>query len=217
MTFDDGDIDLPAPDQAALKRARQAALAELRRVPRVQPWRRRALLVVALAAATTALGALVIAALNWPLPAPAARGPGVALLLAAQVVGLWAALVPGRSRLAPLSWLLGAAGAAAVLVARATGTAGWDTSAGWVCTVTELLAALVPMVVVVGGLRDGAWSWRRAVTAGVALGAAGGIWGEVACERGLLHVVVHHGGAWLLLVVAVVLLSRRMRPRSFVP
>jgi hypothetical protein len=35
------------------------------------------------------------------------------------------------------------------------------------------------------------------------------IWGEVACERGALHVLGHHGGVWMLLLVACVLLSRR--------
>jgi hypothetical protein len=214
-----GDIELTAParDEQALKRARIAALAELRRAPAPRPWRRQAWLVVGGAVALTTAAGLVVTLLNWPLPAPGMRLPGMALLLAAQALGLLAALKPGRSRLAEVSWVAAAAGALAVLVGRALGTPTPDATPGWICSATELLAGVAPLVLVLVGLREGGFSWRRAVTAGVALGAAGFIWGEVACQRGLLHVLLHHGGAWLALALACVYLSRRLRPRSFAP
>lgn len=211
------DIRPPARDEEALKRARLAALAELRAAPIARPWSRRAWLLVGGAAALTVTAALVVAALNWPLPVSGLRLPGVALLLAAQVLGLFAALSPGRSRLAEASWLTAAGGVLAVMLGRVLVTPPVDPTTGWICLVTELLAGLAPLALVLVGLRDSGWNLRRAVTAGVALGAAGFIWGEVACERGLAHVLLHHGGAWLALALACVYLSRRLRPRSFAP
>ena len=217
MNGDDIELGAPARDEPALKRARLAALAELRRAPTARPWQRQAWLLVGGAAALTAAAAVVVAALNWPLPAPGMRLPGMALLLAAQALGLFAALAPGRSRLAEASWLVAAAGALAVLLGRALGTPTADATPGWICSATEVLAGVAPLVLVLVGLRDSGWSWRRAVTAGVALGAAGFIWGEVSCQRGPLHVLIHHGGAWLALALACAYLSRWLRPRSFAP
>jgi hypothetical protein len=217
MNGDHIDFAQTPGDEEALKRARMATLAELRRSPVAKPWHQRAWLVVGGVLGLTAVAAMVVAVLNWPVPAPGARVPGVALLLAAQLLGLFSALAPGRSRLAEVSWVLAAAGALAVLAGRALGATAAEPAPGWICSVTELLAGVAPLALVLAGLRDIGWSWRRAVTAGVALGAAGFIWGQVACERGLPHVLLHHGGAWLALAAACVYLSRRLRPRSFAP
>jgi hypothetical protein len=217
MIGDDIPLTTTPTDEAALMRARLSALAELKRSPVARPWRRRVRLIVAGAVGLTVLAALGVAAINRPLPAVGARLPGVALLLVAQVLGLYAALAPGRSPLAPVSWLAAAGGAVAVMLGRVLGGPAADGSGGWICSSTELLAGLAPLAVVLAGLRDGGWSWRRAGTAGVALGAAGFIWGEVACQRDLLHVLLHHGGAWIVLTIACVYLSRWLRPRSFAP
>jgi hypothetical protein len=135
-----------------------------------------------------------------------ARVPAIALLFLAQVSGLWAAGAPGGSRWAPVSWAAAVGGVVAVMVARPTG--GAVTFSGWECSASQLVVGLAPLAVVLRGLRGSVWSWRRGVTAGVALGTAGAIWGQIACEWSALHVAVHHGGTWLALALACALLLR---------
>jgi hypothetical protein len=207
------------PSAGARQRALAGALAELHREPVVRPWRRAALGVIAAVVTVTAIGCAVVAVMGGVAPdLAAARVPGIALLLVAQVCGLWAALAPRRAIAARATMCAGVAaafGAGAVLVARASSIP--IDSPGWICSLTHFATALVPLTFVVAGLRDAAWSPRRALTAGLALGAAGPIWGEIACERGLAHVVLQHGGAWLAIALACFVVARLLPKRSFAP
>jgi hypothetical protein len=165
---------------------------------------------VALVGALAALGALILVALNWPRgPLLVARAPALALLALAQVAGLWAALGPGRSRWAPVAWAATAVGAAVALAGHVGDV---SPAPGWICTAIQLLGGLAPLAVVLRSLRGLPWSWQRAAGAGVALGTAGVIWGEIGCQRSALHVLVSHGGTWLCLIAACLLLSRLLRP-----
>ncbi len=204
------------PSATALQRARASALAELHRTPVAPSWRVGAARVIAIVAAVTAIGAVFVAFTGGVAANLAtARVPGIALLGIAQVTGLWAALAPRRSRAKIVAPLTAVFGAGAVLVVRAS-SAALDLP-GWICSLSHVATALLPLVAVVAGLRDAAWSPRRAVTAGLALGAAGPIWGEIACERGLAHVVLHHGGSWFVIAGACVVASRVLPRRSFAP
>ena len=49
------------------------------------------------------------------------------------------------------------------------------------------------------------------------MAATGAIAGELSCERGWMHVLVHHVGAGLVIMAACVLISRAIRPRTFAP
>jgi hypothetical protein len=202
-------------DPAALARSRAAALAALAAAGTARPWQRRALLTTLLAAAVTTIGALVVGILHDARGVLRGRELGLVLLGAAQVVGLWFAIAPGRQRAAVLGWVAAAAGAALVLSGRGPAVVGEDS--GWLCAASHLAVGAVPLVIVASALRDGAFSVRRSASAGLALGTAGMIWGEIACTRGLAHVITQHVGAWLLVTAAAVALTRALRPRSFAP
>jgi hypothetical protein len=160
---------------------------------------------------------VAVAALNHGASTPPGwRLLGMALLLVAQAVGLWAASEPGRSRLAPLSWALFAAAVAVVLTARAGAGAG--AAGGWVCSASHVTFGLAPLALVLAALRDVAESGRRALTAGLAVATAGLFWGEVVCDRGVAHVLTHHLGAAAVLTTACLLVSRfLLARRSFAP
>jgi hypothetical protein len=208
-----------APDERAPDRVRAAALAAMRSSGPVRPWQAQARALVFAVAAMTLLGAVVAAfsGTGWWLLGP--RLPVLALLLGAQVVSLWAAVSPATarddSRLAPLAWLLVLAGATAVLGGREL--VGGDRSIGWICSLSHFGLGLAPLTAVLWSLRDMADDGRRAFTAGLGVATVGLFWGELACNRGIGHVLVHHFTAALLLTGAAVLVSRRLRRRSFAP
>lgn len=204
------------PRSSALERARAGALAELRQAPVARSWRRRAVLVVAGVVGVTAVGAAFVAfAGGVAAELATARVPGIALLAVAQVAGLWAMLAPGRPVARVVAPLAAVCGAAAVLLAR--GPTAAAELPGWICSASHVATALVPLAVIAVGVRDSAWSLRRAWMGGLALGAAGPIWGEIACERGWEHVVLHHGGSWLVIAAATVVVARFVPRRSFAP
>jgi hypothetical protein len=208
---------IDARDQRALAGTRQTALAALRAAGPARPWSAEAGRLVAAAVATTLAGAVAVAALDHGAsPLLTWRLPGLALLMIAQAVGLWAASAPGRSRLAPLSWALFAAAVAVLVTARAG--VGEATAGGWVCSASHVTFGLAPLALVLAALRDVAESGRRALTAGLAVAAAGLFWGEVVCDRGVAHVLTHHLGAAAALTVACLLASRfLLARRSFAP
>jgi hypothetical protein len=161
---------------------------------------------IAAVAGVVAIGVLALVAVyGLPDGLLRARSPALAALLMAQVTGLWAALAPRRSVWAPVSWGAAALGAALALA----GHAGAVTdSPGWICSVIQGLGGLAPLALVLRALRGRPFEWWRSISAGVALGTAGAIWGEIGCQRGALHVLAHHGGSWLVLLAACVLASR---------
>jgi hypothetical protein len=158
-----------------------------------------------------------VALLNWPPSALlAGRVPAILVLAVAQVVGLVAAIAPGRSRLGPMSWALAALGVLAV-IARRDGAGPPAELPGWICSASHLAVGLIPLALVVRRLRDIAFDFRRAFTAGLALGVSAPLWGEIACERGRGHVVLHHLGALVLLATVCHLLARSGERRGYAP
>jgi hypothetical protein len=208
------------PSSSNDDRVPDAALGALRASGPARPWRARARTLILAVAAMTLAGAVVaaITGSGWWLLKP--RLPVLALLLVAQGVLLWAAISPasasGASRLAPLGWLLVMSAAVGVLGGR--DLVGTDSSIGWICSLSELGFGLGPLVAVTWSLRDMADDGRRAFTAGLGVATVALFWGELACQRSIGHVLIHHfGAALLLLVAACVLASRRLRRRSFAP
>jgi hypothetical protein len=58
----------------------------------------------------------------------------------------------------------------------------------------------------------------RAGNAGwAAVAATGAVAGELICERGRMHALIHHVGAGVVIVAACVLISRALRPQTFAP
>ena len=101
---------------SALGRARAAALAELRRQPVAVSWRREAIRTVLAVLGTTAL---VIGVGTWvSIVEPGRLGerlPQVALLVALQSLGVFAAIAPGGGALRWTGALLAAVAVAAIL------------------------------------------------------------------------------------------------------
>jgi hypothetical protein len=200
----------------ALARARSAALEELRRSPKATSWRRSAAVIAGAAAGTSALA--LLAALFASLTSPGellARAPWLATLVGFGAAAGVAAIAPRRG-VARTTALVVAFGLMAVLVvSRGAGVP--STTPGWVCSVSHFGLDLLPLAVALVVLRQAAWTWPRALTAGLGAGAAGALLGELACHQGARHVLVHHVGAWLLATAVCVLLSRRLRPQTFAP
>jgi hypothetical protein len=200
----------------ALARARSAALEELRRSPKATSWRRSAAVIAAASAGTSALA--LLAALFASLIGPGellARGPWLATLVAFGAAAGVAAIAPRRG-FARTTALVVAFGLMVVLVvSRGAGVP--STTPGWVCSVSHFALDLLPLGVALVVLRQAAWTWPRALTAGLAVGATGALLGELACHQGARHVLVHHVGAWLLAAMVCALISRLLRPRTFAP
>ena len=222
MSTRDNTNPLPAAHAQVpvLDRVRAAALNELRARASAAPpsWRRQATGVALTVLATTALvielGSLLsIVDLNRL----GRRALPVTLLLALQVAGIWLAIAPGR-RLARFgAVLLAAAAAAAVVGWRGAGAGDAAMNTPFACSFSHLAVDVIPLIIVLYGLRRFAWTPGRAVLAGAAAGATGAIAGELACVRGWGHVLVHHVGAALLVTLVCVVISRARTPSSFAP
>jgi len=210
MTIDE------AGSGSALGRARAAALAELRRQPVAVSWRREAIRTVLAVLGTTAL---VIGVGAWvSIVEPGHLGerlPQVALLVALQSLGVFAAIAPGGRTLRWTGALLAAVSVAAILVGRGAGLP--RAVPAIACSGSHLAVDLIPLGLVLYSLRRFSWSLGRATLAGAAVAATGALAGELSCQRGWLHALVHHVGACLLIVAAGVLISRVVRPQTFAP
>jgi hypothetical protein len=197
-------------------RARAAALAELRRQPVAVSWRWEAMRTVLAVLGTTAL---VIGVGTWvSIVEPGRLGerlPQVALLVALQSLGVFAAIAPGRSALRLTAALIGAVAVAAILFGRGPGLP--RAMPAIACSGSHLAVDLIPLSLVLYSLRRFSWSLGRAALAGAAVAATGALAGELSCQRGWMHALVHHVGAGLVIVAACVLISRTLRPQSFAP
>jgi hypothetical protein len=201
---------------SALGRARAAALAELRRQPVAVSWRREALRTVLAVVGTTALVIGVGAWVSIVEPGRLAeRLPQVALLIALQSLGVFAAIAPGGRALRWTGALLAAVAVAAVLVGRGAGLP--RAIPAIACSGSHLAVDLIPLGIILYSLRRFSWSLGRAMLAGAAVAATGALAGELSCQRGWVHALVHHVGAGLVIVAACVLISRALRPHTFAP
>lgn len=201
---------------AAQARARAAALAELRRQPVAVSWRREAVGTVLAVLGTTAL---VIGVGTWvSIVEPGRLGERllqVALLVALQSLGVFAAIAPGKTALRWLGALLAAVAVVAILVGRGAGLP--RAIPAIACSGSHLAVDLIPLGLILHSLRRFSWSLGRAALAGAAVAATGALAGELSCQRGWMHALVHHVGAGLVIVAACVLISRALRPQSFAP
>ena len=201
---------------SALGRTRAAALAELRRQPVAVSWRRDAARTLLAVLGTTAL---VVGVGTWvSIVEPGRLGERllqVALLVALQSLGVFAAIAPGQGALRWTGALLALAAVAAILLGRGAGLP--RAIPAIACSGSHLAVDLIPLGLVLCSLRRFSWSLGRATLAGAAVAATGAIAGELSCERGWVHALVHHVGAGLVIVAACVLISRALRPQTFAP
>jgi hypothetical protein len=204
------------PRLDAVARAREAALAELRQAPVARSWRRQAAAVAAIwVGLCLAAGAAALLTALAGGPDVAARAPLLAALLAVAALGGVSALAPRVRSLALLT--VGAASLTMAVLVLSRGADAGSTTPGWVCSLSHAGLGLLPLAVGLWSLRQSAWSWRRAIAAGLGAGTAGAFLGELACHQGAAHVLVHHIGAWVFVAIACVLISRRLPPRTFAP
>lgn len=208
---------LPPSDAEALARARARCQSELALNKRPGNWRRE---VAGLFSASAGLAALV--AIVGLATGAFERGvvyPRVAGLVALAFVGAfaaYAALKPGARTSRWIALAL-AAVAAGVVVAARIGTQATPPTPEWVCSVSHVLMALVPISVAIYMLRRTAHSVLRATAAGLGAGTLGVMLGELACRRGVEHVVVHHLTAWAVVTALTVLIASRIRRKAFAP
>ncbi|RKH68381.1 NrsF family protein [Corallococcus aberystwythensis] len=207
----------PRLDPRAMERALAASRAELALKRPVRPWRSQAVGVFA-ASAGLALAVLgVFLALGRTTGAMlTGRAPMLAMLLSTGAVCSWGALSP-RGR--PLRWVgVGMALlSSALLVLTRVAPRGPSSLPEWVCTVSHVALALVPLVVALVALRSAAFDPLRAAVAGLSVGTVGAFVGELACEQGPGHVATYHLGAWALLTLTTWALSKRLKPRTYAP
>ena len=212
MTIDDAG----SVSGSALGRTRAAALAELRRQPVAVSWRRDVARTLLTILGTTAL---VIGVGTWvSIVEPGRLGERllqVALLVALQSLGVFAAIAPGKGALRWIAGLLALAAVAGILLGRGAGLP--RAIPAIACSGSHLAVDLIPLGLVLYSLRRFSWSLGRAALAGAAVAATGAIAGELSCERGWVHALVHHVGAGLVIVAACVLISRALRPQTYAP
>lgn len=207
----------PRPNDAALERVLAAAREELARNRPVRCWRTEAGWVFAASVAMAGGVAAVLLALGQVAPSVLlGRAPLLALLWGTGAVCAWGALSPrGRG----LRWgggVMAVASAAALVVARGPVLVE-STLPEWVCTVSHVAVAVVPLTVALLLLRNAAFHPWRALVAGLCVGTTGAFLGELACAQGGLHVALYHLSAWALVAVAALAVSKSLQPRSFAP
>jgi hypothetical protein len=207
----------PPANAAALQRALAGARAELALQRPVRRWRAQVawvfttpvVLVLAIA------GVLLIAG-QASLPMLLGRWPLFALLWSTAGVCAWGALSPRGRHARRVGIALSALSAAVLVLSRATPHEASHLS-GWVCTASHAGVALLPMAVALLTLRSAAFHPLRALNAGLAVGTAGALVGELACTQDWRHVAGYHLSAWALVAAVSLVLSRFLKPRSFAP
>ncbi|MFZ5439514.1 MAG: NrsF family protein [Myxococcota bacterium] len=144
------------------------------------------------------------------------RVMSLVMLLGAGALAVVAAVRPGTSwtqRWASLGAVLAAV--VSVLVLRADGHE--SSSPQWLCTVSHFGTELLPAAVAIFVMRSFDPGRLRATLAGAAVGLTGLFLGELACERGLVHVLLFHVPVLLVMVVLLPWLAERLGRRSFAP
>ncbi|RKI16168.1 DUF1109 domain-containing protein [Corallococcus sp. AB030] len=207
----------PRLDPKAMERALAASRAELALKRPVRGWRSQALGVFA-ASAGMALAVMgVFLALGRTTGSMLmGRAPLLAMLLSTSAVCSWGALSPRGRRLRWVGVGMALVSSALLVLTRAT-PRGPSSLPEWVCTVSHVALALVPLVVALVALRSAVFDPLRATVAGLAVGTVGAVVGELACEQGPGHVATYHLGAWALLTLVTWALSKRLKPRTYAP
>jgi hypothetical protein len=143
------------------------------------------------------------------------RWLSLALLISVQVLGIVAAIAPGRAALRRGAAIMAIAAAIAIVVGRGVGAP--SVNPAFACSTSHLAVDLIPLALVLYSLRKFSGTFGRSLLAGIAAAATGAIAGELSCGRGWSHVLIHHVGAGAAIATACVLLSRARQPRTFAP
>jgi hypothetical protein len=207
----------PRLDPKALERALAASRAELALNRPVRSWRALAGgLFAASAGLALAVAAVFLALGRTSGSVLVGRAPMLAMLLSTGAMCSWGALSP-RGRQARLAGVGMALVSAVLLVLTRAAPRGTSSLPEWVCTVSHVGMALVPLAVALAALRGAAFDPLRAVAAGLAAGTVGAFVGELACEQGPGHVATYHLGAWAVVTLMTWALSKRLKPRTYAP
>jgi hypothetical protein len=207
----------PPTNAAALQRALAGARQELALKRPVRRWRAQAAWVFATPMALViGITAVVLLAGQASLPGVLGKWPLFALLWFTAGICAWGALSPRGRRARLVGIVLSTVSAAVLVLSRATPSAP-STLSGWVCTASHAGVALLPMAVALLTLRSAAFHPLRALSAGLAVGTAGALVGELVCAQDWRHVAGYHLSAWALVAGGALVLSRYLKPRSFAP
>jgi hypothetical protein len=210
----------PALVAPALESVRAQALKELEAHPKATPWWREVLVLVAVYALATVLGAVALTRVGPQLnSAPPAVLMGLAgLLLMAMVGGAVVALAPMRQA----AWGLVGTSVAVVALSVVLGGSGLAVKSFLVgaigCMRTHMLLSALPLLVALVMLRRSAYHPARAVAAGLSAGAVGLFLLHLHCPDGSApHLAASHVGPWLLLGVLALLVRARLPTRNHAP
>lgn len=205
-----------APLSDGVRRARVAAMDELRRQPLARSWHRDVASTLLVVLGTTALVMGVGAWLSIvEIDRVRERILPLALLLALQGLGIFAAIAPGRPALRWSAALLAGVATIAILVGRGAGIS--PATPAIACSTSHVALDLIPLGLVLFSLRRFSWTLGRSLLAGAAAAATGAIAGELSCGRGWTHALIHHVGAGVVIAIVCTLISRARRPETFAP
>ncbi|RKH40669.1 DUF1109 family protein [Corallococcus sp. AB050B] len=207
----------PRLDPKAMERALAASREELALKRPVRGWRSQAVGVFAASSGLALAVTGVLLALGRTTGAVlTGRAPMLAMLLSTSAVCSWGALSPRGRPLRQVGVVMAGVSAVLLVLTRAA-PRGPSTLPEWVCTVSHVAVALVPLVVALVALRSAAFDPLRATVAGLSVGTVGAFVGELACEQGPGHVATYHLAAWALMTLATWALSKRLKPRTYAP
>jgi hypothetical protein len=199
----DGELQPPAPPEAALQRAEDGVLAEMRgeaRAPTAPHWRAR---VIFASSVVLAFGTLAALSRQRALDPESWIAAGAAAALAALLASLSSA---------GLSVALGAVAVSAALVLLASAGAELSPLLGIKCMAIELFAACWPFAA--ASLSRGVVTRPGSASAAAALAAAGALAGQASlhltCEarHALPHLLAFHLGGVVLASLAGALVLR---------
>lgn len=210
-------LSKPNPSTPASERLRAAVFAELD-APAARGWRADVALLASVCALLTLVVGAAMVATGQVHPATVAQraGPMLALVVIGAI-GVFTALAPRRRGQVLVGLLLGAAAVVAVVLVRRSEGGQASAAPAWMCTISQLAVGAGPLVLALALLRKSAVTATRAALVGLAVGTTGAAIGELACNQSWEHVAVWHLAAWLGVATVAVLVSSRLRPRSFAP
>ncbi|RKG95491.1 DUF1109 domain-containing protein, partial [Corallococcus carmarthensis] len=160
----------PRLDPRAMERALAASRAELAMKRPVRRWRSQAVgLFAASAGLALAVMGVLLALGRTTGSMLTGRAPMLAMLLSTGAVCSWGALSPRGRRLRWVGVGMALASSALLVLTRAA-PRGPSNLPEWVCTVSHVALALVPLVVALVALRSAAFDPLRAAVAGLSVG-----------------------------------------------
>lgn len=205
----------PASGGSSLEKAREAARAELKAVPKARNWWVDGLMLIAINFGIVGLGALV---LKTPMPnpeSPMSRWGIETTLLCLMGLGTLAAVRPGAR---PLRFAMLAIAAIGAIWVCLGGSGLSAEGSGIACAVTESVVCIVPLLVALWITSRFAYDLTRALVGGLSVGATGMLVLHFHCLNGTVeHLVMFHVLPWGAVAVAAVAVRRMLPSRSYAP